>query len=162
VRGEDMADHGKPPAVMPGVRSAGDPIPDQYPLDTDFCELSRSPTGGRRTEDPVTCDRQATSASLPDRPDRQVFARCFNEGSLRRVVRSVPPPGSDPCPIGAAQADAACVDSDMQKRPLWLAGWLDGVMASYLRLLVDRDVMVIRDGQPEHIGLREWLGLGWP
>ena len=69
MRGEDMADHGKPPAVMPGVRSAGDPIPDQYPLDTDFCELSRSPTGRRRTEDPVTCDRQATSASLPDRPE---------------------------------------------------------------------------------------------
>jgi hypothetical protein len=55
-----------------------------------------------------------------------VFARCFNEGSLRRVVRNVPPPGSDPCRIGAVQADAACVDSDMQKRPLWLAGWSDG------------------------------------
>ena len=44
----------------------------------------------------------------------------------------------------------------MQKRPLWLAGWLDGVMASYPRLLVDRDV-VIRDGQPEHTRLRGWL-----
>ena len=35
-----------------------------------------------------------------------------------------------------------------------MAGWLDGVMASYLRLLVDRDVVVIRDGQPEHARLR--------
>ena len=35
-----------------------------------------------------------------------------------------------------------------------MAGWLDGVMASYLRLLVDRDVVVIRDGQPEHTRLR--------
>ena len=29
-----------------------------------------------------------------------------------------------------------------------MAGWMDGVMASYLRLLVDRDVVVIRDGHP--------------
>lgn len=37
-----------------------------------------------------------------------------------------------------------------------MAGWMDGVMASYLRLLVDRDVVVIRDGQPEHTRL--WGG----
>jgi hypothetical protein len=30
-------------------------------------------------------------------------------------------------------------------------------MASYPRLLVDRDVVVIRDGQPEHTRLRRWL-----
>ena len=48
----------------------------------------------------------------------------------------------------------------MQKRPLWLAGWMDGVMASYLRLLVDRDVVVIRDGQPEHTRLRGgWMAM---
>jgi hypothetical protein len=45
-------------------------------LDADSCELSRPPTAGRRrTEDPVMCDRQATSASLPDRPDRRVRVR---------------------------------------------------------------------------------------
>ena len=38
----------------------------------------------------------------------------------------------------------------MQKRPLWLAG----VMASYPWLLVGRDVVVIREGQPEHAWLR--------
>ena len=43
-------------------------------LDADSCELSRPPTAGRRrTEDQVMCDRQATSASLPDRPDRLTF-----------------------------------------------------------------------------------------
>jgi hypothetical protein len=42
----------------------------------------------------------------------------------------------------------------------WLAGWMDGVMASYLRLLVDRDVVVIRDGQPEHTRLRGgWMAM---
>jgi hypothetical protein len=30
-------------------------------------------------------------------------------------------------------------------------------MASHLRLLVGRDVTVIRDGQPEHTRLRVWL-----
>ena len=41
-----------------------------------------------------------------------------------------------------------------------MAGWLDGVMASYLRLLVDRDVVVIRDGQPEHTRLRGgWMAM---
>jgi hypothetical protein len=57
-----MAGHRKPPAA--GVRSAGGPIPGQYPLDADFCELSPPPTSGRRREDPVMCDQQATSASL--------------------------------------------------------------------------------------------------
>jgi len=32
VRGEDMAGRGNPPAVMPAVQSAGDPIPGQYDL----------------------------------------------------------------------------------------------------------------------------------
>jgi len=68
VRGENMAGHRKPPAA--GVRSAGGPIPGQYPLNADFCELSPPPTSGRRREDPVMCDQQVTSASLPDRSDR--------------------------------------------------------------------------------------------
>jgi hypothetical protein len=37
---------------------------------------------------------------------------------------------------------------------------MDGVMASYLRLLVDRDAVVIRDGQPEHTRLRGgWMAV---
>jgi hypothetical protein len=49
----------------------------------------------------------------------------LQRGLIRRVVRSVPPPGSDPCRIAAAQADAACVDSDIQNRRSWLAGWME-------------------------------------
>jgi hypothetical protein len=77
-------------------------------------------------ERPGLCHQYVDRPPSEIRSDRRVFARCFNEGSLRRVVRSVPPPGSGPCRIGAAQADAACVDSDMQNRPLWMDGWMDG------------------------------------
>jgi hypothetical protein len=46
-----------------------DPIPGQHLRDGDYGELSRPPTAGwQRTEDPVMCDRQAASTSLPDRP----------------------------------------------------------------------------------------------
>ena len=36
----------------------------QYPLDADICELSRLLTATRCTEDPVTCDRQASNPSF--------------------------------------------------------------------------------------------------
>jgi hypothetical protein len=61
-----MADHGKPPAIMPGARSDGDPIPGQHPLDAIFCELSRLLPPGRRAEELVMCDWQAVSAFLLD------------------------------------------------------------------------------------------------
>jgi hypothetical protein len=79
-----MAGHRKPPAA--GVRSAGGPIPGQYPLDADFCELSPPPTSGRRREDPVMCDQHATSASLPDRSDRRECAPF--SGDLHAIGRS--------------------------------------------------------------------------
>ena len=37
------------------------------------------------------------------------------------------------------------------------AGWIEIVNDDYPRLLVDRDVVVIRDSQPEHARLRGWL-----
>lgn len=37
------------------------------------------------------------------------------------------------------------------------AGWIEIVNDDYPRLLVDRDVVVVRDSQPEHVRLRGWL-----
>jgi hypothetical protein len=37
------------------------------------------------------------------------------------------------------------------------AGWIELMEEPYPRLLVDRDVMVIRDGKPEQTRLRGWL-----
>ena len=63
--GEDVA-HGKPPAGYARWAAGWRPYSESYPLDSDFCELPRPPTAGRRRiEDPVLCDRQATSACLP-------------------------------------------------------------------------------------------------
>jgi hypothetical protein len=46
------------------------------------------------------------------------------------------------------------VGSLAQNGQFWL---LDGVMTNYPRLLADRDVVLIRGGQPEQTRLRGWL-----
>lgn len=49
-------------------------------------------------------------------------------------------------------------DDQISRAPVQrLAGWIEVMGDDYPRLLVDRDVVVIRDGQPEQARLRGWL-----